>query len=134
MSWLGVDVGARRTGVALSTSGALSQPLVLLTGAPEAQVAELVALIGQYAITTVVVGRPARHGPDHPAVRLLAALETAAQRAHPEVTVVTVDETLTTKEAERLAREAGRTVDTDLLAAQLILEQYLARSDKSYEK
>lgn len=127
MSWLAIDIGARRTGVAISWSGTLATPYRLVAGSLESQAQELATIITKEHIQTLVVGQPRRQlTARHPSKRLLRVLES---RFAPEErpTLVFVDETLTTKEAERLA--ADREVDTDILAAQLILEQYLREQE-----
>lgn len=125
MSWLGIDVGAKRSGVAISRSGQLSEPLALVHGNLQEQVDTICEMIGAEQVKTVVVGLPRGQNKHHPAQVFLLKLKTVLADRMPFVSVATVDETLSTKEAERLAKEAGTRTDTDLLAACLILEQYL---------
>lgn len=124
---LGLDIGARRVGVAISRSGVIAEPLKSLTvGVPSQRLEQIRTLVRVMGATTVVIGLPYRadgslseHGT---AVHQLVA---DLRQAVPTVTVVTADESLTSKEAERLG---GRRADHDALAATLILEQYLAES------
>lgn len=125
MSWLGIDFGTKRSGVALSRSGQLAEPLELIQGDIEQQITRLIELIRAYDVLTVVVGVARRDLADHPTRVMYTTLKERLAVEFPKVDVASVDETLSTKEAERLAREVGRQLDTDLLAATLILEQYL---------
>jgi putative holliday junction resolvase len=128
------DVGARRTGVALSdASGTLARPHAVLSSA--SAVEEAVALVRRLAdeedgLAAIVVGLPRRlDGRDNdqtPLARRFA--EQVAARA--EVPVVLQDERLTSVEAEqRLAmterdwrKRKGR---IDAAAAAIILQDYL---------
>jgi len=58
---LGLDVGLKRTGVALSESGIIVQPLLVLEAKPPHLtnvVREVVKLVQEYEIKTLVVGMP----------------------------------------------------------------------------
>ncbi|HUO48349.1 MAG TPA: Holliday junction resolvase RuvX, partial [Acidimicrobiales bacterium] len=58
---MGIDLGARRIGVAVSDSrGTLASPRTTLvrSGDPDADRAALVALVADEAVAKVVVGRP----------------------------------------------------------------------------
>lgn len=116
---LGLDVGRVRTGVAVSRSGVLSEPVGLLTGSLLAQADQLRALITTLGATEIVLGS----GPVG-----TAFLDTWHQVNPSERDVITwtfVNESYTTKEAERLGRIGVRVAQSDVVAAQLILEQYL---------
>ncbi len=117
---LAFDVGAKRIGVAISRSGIIAEPLATIRVTAESE-DEIRLLIQQAAPSVVVVGYPDRHGPRSTLTD--AFLDQLSVIVTPDVTVTTIDETLTTKEAERLSRSRA---DTDALAAVLILEQYLA--------
>jgi putative Holliday junction resolvase len=108
---LGLDLGERRIGVAVSDSARrLATPLVVLErgrdrGEDDRAIASLLASSGA---TTVVVGVPiGMDGRVGPAAR--AALEEADRLAQAlGVQVETVDERLTTVEATRRLAEAAR--------------------------
>ncbi|HZU79733.1 MAG TPA: Holliday junction resolvase RuvX [Acidimicrobiales bacterium] len=114
MRVLGVDLGERRIGVAVSDSAeVLASPYTTLsrTGDAEADRAALVAVVDEVGAGRVVVGLPlgldgrtgrAARGALEEADALRQAL---GERA---VEVVTVDERLTTVTAERALREGGR--------------------------
>ena len=125
MSYLGVDVGSRRVGLAVSRSGIVAEPVGSFSYEDRDAVIDSIAReVSEYQATTVVVGLPYRRdgslGEHGQAIRIL--VETLKERL-PDIAVATVDEALTSKEAERLG---GRLADHDALAAVLILEQYLA--------
>jgi putative transcription antitermination factor YqgF len=125
--WLGLDLGRKRTGVATSESGQLATPWGSLIGSPADQVQQLCQLMEQMAVTTVVVGVPRLPGgqpswPEHIHNFLFLLTPELDKR---QIPLEVVDETLTTKEAERrLGHRPGKDDKTDALAAQIILEQY----------
>lgn len=127
MSWLGIDCGAKRSGLAISWSGQLAEPLAVVTGDQASQIEQIERTIADNAIQTVVIGLPAGTGTDHPAHRMSSELRARLAKRSTPITVVTIDETLSTKEAERLLRSRkGNVQQSDALAACVILEQYFA--------
>ena len=124
--WLGLDIGERRTGIATSTSGQLATPRGTLVGSLANQITKLIEIIDQESVQTIVVGTPR---PGQPLPLHIEEFLTSLRKglgARP-VALVFTDETLTTKEVERrLSPRAIKKADTDALAAQLILEDYLA--------
>jgi putative Holliday junction resolvase len=131
MRVLALDLGERRTGVALSDSlGWLATPLtVLQCHSREAELAAVVELVRRHQVKQVVVGYPlsldGSIGPQAQRVDKYAA----QLRTHlPEVPVILWDERLSTAQAERLVHEAGRRVQReriDAAAAAVILQGYL---------
>ena len=129
---LGLDVGDRRIGIALSDPlGITAQPLETLHRTKQADdIAHICALIAQNAVTTVVCGLPlhmdGREGEQAAVTREFAAqLETACG-----VPLVFCDERLTTAMARRTLIEGGVRRDKrkqfiDKLAAVQILQTYL---------
>lgn len=129
---LGLDLGDRRIGVALSNpERTVASPLVVLerTGALHRTIAELV---DEWGATTVVVGLPlSLDGSVGPAARK-AIKEADRLAATLSVPVETYDERLTTISAERLMTDAG--LDTrsqrkvvDKIAAAILLQAWLDR-------
>lgn len=132
MRWLGLDVGERRIGVAISDPlGLTAQRLTLLERRePNADVQAVARLAGDHAAAGIVVGLPlTMRGEVGPQAQRVMVFVEALRGAVPcEVHVV--DERLTTVQSER----ALLAVDTprrkrkqmiDQLAAQLILQSYL---------
>ena len=131
---MGVDIGSKRWGIALSDpQGRIATPHTVLdaTGL-KADGSPLKRLVEEWEITTAVVGLPysldGAEGPQAAEVRdsaftILAPLG---------LDVVFTDERLSSAEATRTLREAGRTErqargKKDMIAASLILQAYLDR-------
>jgi putative Holliday junction resolvase len=136
---LGIDVGARRIGLAISdASRTLARPLTTLTVSSKAEALRLVA--GEIArlhaeddsLAGVVVGLPAKlDGTPTDATSRVAAF-VAALKTETALPVVTEDERLSSHEAEsRLAINERdwrvRKAKLDAAAAAVILQDYLDR-------
>lgn len=131
---LGLDVGERRIGVAMSDpTGTIAQSLAVLSRTPwKSVVARVQALVAEQDVGEIVVGLPLRlDGTEGPAA---AQARTFADRLRDEVPVPVVlyDERLSTAEAERtmVAADASRRrrrERRDAVAAALILQGYLDR-------
>jgi len=133
---LGIDLGERRIGLAVSDEDArIAFPAgVLVRKSPKADFAALRALVAERGIGRAVVGLPlhmsGRAGPEAEAARRFAT-ELAAEAKIP---VDTLDERWTSVAAERSLAESGRrTVErrgkgaVDEVAATLLLSTYLDR-------
>lgn len=137
MRVLGIDLGSRRIGLALSDPDAtIAYPLAALERrGTKRDLVALAALIREHAVERVVVGLPihlnGRHGPEAEAAERFAR---ALGRAT-ELEVDLIDERWTTVEAERALREMGltgkrghkRKQHVDAVAASILLRTYLAR-------
>lgn len=132
MRILGLDVGERRIGVALSDPlGLTAQRLTVLErSGGRGDLDAVCALIAQHQAASVVIGLPltlkGAHGPQAQRVTSFAQ----ALRRQSPVPVHLVDERLTTAQGERalLATDTSRRRRKqviDQVAAQLILQQYL---------
>ncbi|MDP9371220.1 MAG: Holliday junction resolvase RuvX [Chloroflexota bacterium] len=133
MRALGLDVGERRVGVALSDElGLLAAPLttVPVRGRVEGALERLAALARERGAEVVVIGLPVglngREGPQARAVRAFA------ERLAPllDVPIEFWDERFTTTEAERLLLERGlsreeRRARIDAAAAAIMLQGYV---------
>jgi putative Holliday junction resolvase len=128
---LGIDLGARRIGVAAAdTETRLARPVEVIdttTADPVARIGELIRDLG---VTAVVVGRPVGlSGRPGPAVSVQQEF-LSRLRASTSVEITEQDERFTTVEAERVLRESGaphaaRRKALDAVAAQLLLQAYL---------
>jgi putative pre-16S rRNA nuclease len=129
---LGLDLGARRIGLAVSDAGAtIAFPIgALERRSPASDLAALCDLIRERSVTRVVIGLPlhldGRSGTGADAARRFAA--TLAEAASLPVSLV--DERWTTALAERTLRDAPRghrrrKENVDAVAATLILRTYL---------
>ena len=136
---LGVDLGARRIGLALSDPlGVLAGPLEVLerTGDRAADHARILRAAVQNEATVMVVGVPlslstGRPGPAAQAtLQEVAELAERAAAADPPVTVETHDERLTTVSAQRSLATGGvrakdRRAKVDKVAAAVMLQAWL---------
>lgn len=131
MRVLGLDVGERRTGVAISdVMGWLASPLaVLKSPGRDAEHRTIAELVQKHHVGLVVVGDPrsldGSAGPQSQRVSQYVAM--LSQRLAP-VAVVQWDERLSTLHAQRLLLESGKRRSKDVIdaaAATLILQSYL---------
>jgi len=114
MRSLGLDVGDKRTGVAISDpQGILATPLTVLASEDEdALINEILKLVEQYKAERIVVGLPRRLNGELGAQASKVAsfadkLSWRAQQSNlNQIDVQLWDERLSTKAAERLRREA----------------------------
>ena len=141
MRVLGIDLGSRRIGLALSDPDAtIAYPLQVLACKGQKQdLAALSALVSEHGVGRIVVGLPihmdGRRGPEAEAAERFAA----SLRAATGLEVDLIDERWTTVEAERALREMGlggkrgrkRKQHVDAVAASLLLRSYLARLARS---
>jgi putative Holliday junction resolvase len=130
MRILGLDLGDRRIGVALSDpSGWLASPLTVLhCSGREADLTAIEQLVQQHGAERVIVGCPrsldGTLGPQ--AQRVQSYTEQIRKRL--QVPVILWDERLSTVQAERLIHETGKRVRReriDAAAAAVILQSYL---------
>ena len=131
MRILALDLGERRTGVALSDSlGWLATPLtVLQSRSREAELAAVVDLVRGHQVEQIVVGYPrSLDGSVGPQARRVDQYVVQLHARLPDVPVILWDERLSTAQAERLVHETGRRVQReriDAAAAAVILQSYL---------
>ena len=131
MRALGLDLGERRIGVAVS-SGSVASPIetVVRSGDRRADHRRLLAIAAEWEVDTIVVGLPlSLDGSEGPAARSARA-EMAELAAATSCTVVPYDERLTSVTANRLLREGevpgrSRRQVVDQLAAAVMLQAWL---------
>lgn len=136
---LGVDLGARRIGLALSDPlGVLAGPLEVLerTGDRAADHARILRAAQENDASVIVVGVPLSLSTGRPGPAARATLEEVAElaeraaTAEPPVTVETYDERLTTVTAQRSLATGGvrakdRRAKVDKVAAAVMLQAWL---------
>lgn len=134
---LGVDVGSRRVGLALSDPlRIISSPLTTIPMKSEsALVMELAALCKTHSVTAVVIGLPiSANGTEGPGCarsrRIMKGLTDAGFAAYMQ------DESWSSRDAEDILRETGKSRKTarekvDAIAASLILRDYLSEASLS---
>jgi putative Holliday junction resolvase len=127
---LALDYGTARCGCAISDpTGTLARPLEAVEPPDPATIAELVSREGA---ELVIVGLPTTLGGEEGEQAGLSRAFAAELTALLEVPVETYDERLTTRMADRSAREGAR-ADRDSLAAAHLLESYLASTQTEGE-
>ena len=145
MRVVGVDLGERRIGIAVSDSrGTLASPRTTLerSGDPDRDRAALVALVREEEADRVVVGLPVRLDASFgPAARAAAAeADALADALAPfAVAVETFDERFTTVSAQRSLAEAGRPrhrqrAVVDQAAAVVMLQAWLDGHPEARER
>jgi putative pre-16S rRNA nuclease len=132
---LGVDLGSKRIGLALSDPGRIvASPHAVLTRStsPDDDHRAIVAAAREAEATAIVVGLPrSLSGRDGPAARAARAeAEELRSVAGPDFEVVVHDERLTTVVAERALQEAkmdrkARREVVDKVAAAVMLQSWL---------
>jgi len=127
---LGIDLGTKRIGVAMSDAGGtLASPLEVVARSKQSH-RDIAAIVDEWEVELVVVGMPlSLSGDAGPAARA-AAREVEQLRDVLSVPVETYDERLTTVSADRLLQEAGvdsrnRRKVIDMVAAAVILQSWL---------
>lgn len=136
MRILGLDMGERRVGVAISDpTGTVVRPLqTLIRGSREKDMAAITALVDEHDVELIVVGQPlSLDGTEGPQARRIAHYATVLAE-HVSVPVVSWDERFTTIAAkEILSQSRGRKKrqrardkgEVDAIAAAVILQSYL---------
>jgi RNAse H-fold protein YqgF len=132
---LGIDVGDRRIGLALSDSGGiLASPLIILEHMTEsADIEAILKIAKEREAEQIIVGLPRlMNGDIGPQAQKVQAF-TEALRSHTQIPIEYRDERLTTVTAQRLHQESGfkkknrnnRNIRYDAMAAAVILQDYL---------
>jgi putative Holliday junction resolvase len=124
---IGIDLGARRIGIAVSDSGVMATPHSMIRNEGDV-IAKLERLAQELEAESFVVGLPRRTRSDSGEQKYRDFAEMLRQRTCKEV--VLWDETLSTVEASEQLRASGRSrrdaqKDIDMHAAAVILQSYL---------
>ena len=130
---LGVDLGSRRIGVAVSdATGTLASPLTVIerTGDRNADYRALAEIARDEAAERMIVGLPLSLSGDVGPAAEAAIKEVEAMAAVVGLPVETYDERFTTVEADRSMRESNvparaRRRDIDKVAAAVMLQSWL---------
>lgn len=128
-TFIGLDVGDRRIGVAVSRLGFMASPLEVITRDGD-EIPRIAALVAEHEATGVVAGMPfSLDGTLKPQAHKVQAFLDELARAL-SVPIHTVDERLTTSQANRVLIDAGRRSRerkqvVDQVAASLILQTFL---------
>ena len=144
MRSLGLDIGDRKTGVAISDpDGVLATPLTVIERRNQEDViADIIKLVEQYKVECIVVGLP--YSLDgHLTQQAMKVkdftekLQNVIASRSPKINIQMWDERLSSVAAERLMIEAGTRKDKrkqhqDALAAAIILQGFLDSLNKNY--
>ena len=140
MRALGLDVGSRRIGTALSDQlGLLAAPWRTVQVGRGRELAEIASMVAEREIEIIVIGLPVSlDGTEGPqaltvrafAERLVAHLATARPAASAAIPIAFADERFTTAEAERLLLQRNlsreeRRARIDAAAAAIMLQDWL---------
>lgn len=126
---LGLDVGGKRIGVAVSDAlGITAQGLETIK--QKHALAEIKKLIREYDVKTIVVGMPFNMDGSKGERARFTDDFLALLKKEIDIETLTVDERLTTAQGERILLEADlsrkkRKRSVDRIAAQLILQTYM---------
>lgn len=126
---LGLDLGLKRTGVALSESGLLAQPIGVIEAKPPHMtgvVQEILGYIKKYEIATLVIGVPytedeATTSQALKVEQIITQIDDALHQENLLVTIERINEFHSTRDATALYP----TTDADSAAAALILQDFL---------
>ena len=129
---LGLDVGDRRIGLALSdSSGILASPLTIIEHTTELRdIEDILKIAQERGAERIIVGLPRlMNGDIGPQAQKVQAFA-EAMRSHTQIPIEYRDERLTTVTAQRLKRETNskkknRLIRYDAMAAAVILQDYL---------
>ena len=138
LRYLGLDIGSRRIGVAVSDElGLTAQPLLTLERRSNRRedLRSLARLCRRFGVAAIVVGNPLHLSGE---LSPQAARTQAFAAALGELTGLPIqlwDERLTTREAHQILYEAGHERQkhrkvVDQVAATLILQEFLDRKDR----
>ena len=132
MRSMGLDIGDRRIGVALSDSGGiLASPLTIIDRRyDKLDIGAVIEIVREYEVGKIVVGLPLSMDGSigKQALKTKAFIQELTNQT--DVQVEYRDERLTTVSAKRLKREAGikktgKKTRYDAMAAAIILQDYL---------
>lgn len=132
MRSLGLDIGDKRIGVALSDpEGVLASPFTIINRTDDAaDVVAIINIVNRQGVGQIIVGLP--RSMDGSMGRQAEKVKSFIQElsSHTEVPVKFRDERLTTVSAKRLMQSVGRSktrkkARDDAIAAALILQGYL---------
>ena len=130
---LGLDIGDKRIGVALSDpQGILASPLTIINRShDQSDIEAIISIVSQHQVGQIIVGLPlSMNGSVGMQAEKVKAF-TGELGAHTEVPLKFRDERLSTVSAKRMMRAVKKTKKTrhdDAVAAALILQSYLDES------
>jgi putative Holliday junction resolvase len=133
MAILGLDVGDKRTGVAIA-HGLIAVPLTVIESeGEEADLERIAAMANEYGVERIVVGLPKSldGSTGKQAEKVMSFVRELSE--HIDIPIDTWDERFSTVTAERMLRDAGKRredlkANRDASAAAVMLQAYLDRT------
>lgn len=132
MRILGIDYGTKKIGLAFGDSEAgIAVPLDVVPNVGELTLRTFAEKVSKEDIDVIVVGVPLHANSAHSTKQLEAtrAFIESLRVLVGGIPVYEEDESFTTAESIRLQREEGAQADEDALAAMLIVQAFIDRSD-----
>lgn len=132
MRILGIDYGTKKIGLAFGDSEAgIAVPLDVVPNVGEQTLRTFAEKVSKEDIDVIVVGVPLQANSAHSTKQLEAtrAFIEGLRALVGGIPVHEEDESFTTAESIRLQREEGAQADEDALAAMLIVQAFIDRSD-----
>lgn len=128
MRILGVDYGTKKIGLAMGESvSRVAAPMEVWRQEGEEATAKALARFAEKeGVEMIVVGVPRKSTGELTEQGKLHQSFVEHLRSLTPVPVVTVDESFTSKESQRLQKDLGTDVSEDALAAMLIVEEYFS--------
>lgn len=143
MNFLGLDVGERKIGVAVSSSGKLAKempPIIIkknlpLESAERLAVLDILEIINNHKIKKIVIGLPYLENGEEALQAKFIRRFVNYLTERTEIPIFFIDESNTTFEAEQILKEQGLTFfeakqKVDGLSARLLLEEYLRKNEE----
>jgi putative Holliday junction resolvase len=129
MSWLGIDYGEKKIGLALCENGSLALPLVILPNQGlEKVLLEIEKLVRHYQIKVIVVGYPlSLAGQVTPQTRRVESFVRQLQSKLTKIKIELSDERFSSKAVKAAQRGCKIRHHDDAAAAAMILQNFLDR-------
>ena len=135
MTFLGIDLGQKRIGLAISESGILARGYkTLVFSNRDLVIKEIIAIVQKEEVGKIVVGLPKLKSGTESSQTEFVRNFIQELKTRTNISIAMTDEYLSSKEAERLLKEMNPKITKnrramrekiDQMAAKLILEQYL---------
>lgn len=135
MSLLSLDIGKKRIGIAISTSGILARIYSTINYQDlDKAIDQIIEILKKEKVEKIVIGLPMLKSGTESDQTVFTRNFAKELRKHTNICFAFVDEYLSSKEAERILKENNDKITknrremrglTDQIAARLILDQYI---------
>lgn len=136
--YLGIDLGRRRVGIAISDPGGLiARPMETLTvNGPNDALRQILALVTEYAVVGIVLGWPITLAGDISEAAQEVEMFAEKLRAATTTPVFLEDERFSSRQAEAILHAHGKGIKgnkgkIDRISAAIILQSFLDRENNS---